>query len=321
MGSFLQQPGTHAVVHSTGSTRPVGRRNHPRIADLPFTVVVGAFWMVLLNAPGLVSLGPISLSGGITIFVAALMLFMLPSYGVNTAMRRRAGWVEPARARIPWALWGFILFLPLSFVITTLNGSIRADSIQNACVYLLFVGGIAFAAAAKSSAIALCGWELMRGLATYSAYLMLAMSALNLVFLNKRAMALVALIVLALVIPGAPRDIWMKFAPFAAVAAMALSLSRTSTVIGGVLLVFIALRAKRVLGKRIRRVSKGLFMLLPAALSHTCSSSITPHFVTDFLVGDNALQVGGLALVRKDARRCGNCYSPFRLTTGYSGRG
>jgi O-antigen ligase len=254
--------------------------------------------MLVVDAPRLVSLGPITLSGGITLFVATLTLFMLPAYGVRTEMRRCAGWVEPASARIPWAMWGFVLFLLLSFLITTLNGAIRADSIQNACVYLSFVGAIAFAAAAKSSAVVLRGWELMRNVATYSAYLMLAASALNMLAvsaLNRdfglRPMALVALIVLALVTPGAPRDIWMKFAPFATVAAMALSLSRTSTLIGGVILVFIVLR-----GRRGRRLFKGLFMLLTAALSLYLLVVHYAPFRDRFLVGDNALQVGDLEI-------------------------
>ncbi len=295
MPSFLQQPGAHSVVHST-STRPVGRRDHPRTADLPFTVAVGAFWMVVVDAPRLVSLGPTTLSGGITLFVAMLTLFMLPAYGVNTAMRRRAGWVEPARARIPWAMWAFLLFLSVSLVITTLNGAVGKNSIQNACVYLSFVGAIAFAAAAKSSEVVLYGWELMRGLATYSAYIMLAMSALNVNFLNMRAMALVALIVLAVVTPGTPRGIWMKFAPFVTVAAVLLSLSRTSTVIGVVFLIFIVLRGKRVLGKRIRGGSKGLFMLVTVAVSLYLLIVHYSPLRERFLVGDNALHVGSLAI-------------------------
>jgi len=256
-------------------------------------VVVGAFWLVVFGAPRLVSLGPISLSGCITLVVATLTLFMLPAYGANTAMRRRAGWTEPASARIPWAMWGFLFYVSVSFVITTLDGAIDINSIQNACVYLSFVGAIAFAAAAKSSAVVDRGWELMRALATYSAYLMLAMSVLDLNFFNKRAVALVALVVLAVVTPGAPRDIWMKLAPFVAVAAVLLSLSRTSTVIGIVFLIFIVLRGKRGRG---RRASKSLFMLVPAAMSIYLLIVYYAPFRDRFLVGDNAWQIGNLAI-------------------------
>jgi O-antigen ligase len=72
---------------------------------------------------------------------------------------------------------------------------------------------------------------------------------------------------------------------------MALSLSRTSTLVGGVLLVFIVLR-----GKRGRRLFKSLFMLLAAVLSLYMLVVHYAPFRDRFLVGDNALQVGGLEI-------------------------
>jgi O-antigen ligase len=291
MQSSVQQQRARAVAHSTELTGLARPPDSPSIAELPITVTVGALWMVVVDAPRLISLGPISLSGGITIFVATLTLFMLPAYGLNTAARLRDGQTESARTHIPWAMWSFLWFLFIGLVITSLNGAIGISSIQNACVYLSFVGATAFAATVKSSTLVLRGWELMRNLATCSAYLMLSMSALNLNFLNNRAMALVQLVVLAVVTPGKPRGIWMKLAPFAAVAAMALSLSRTATVVGIVFLIFIVLR-----GKRGGRLVKSLFMLMTAAAVIYLLVVHYAPFHDRFLVGDNALQVGNLAI-------------------------
>lgn len=297
MSSHRQRQGVDALPDLTSTSDVSDQRGHPGIAELPFTVVVGAFWMVLVAAPRYIQLGPITMSGALTILVAALTLCMLPAYAVNAAIRTKVSGVGTStRPRLPWAMWGFMLLLFGSFAITALSGAINTDSIQNASVYLSFVGAIVFAAAIDSPAVVLRGWELMRTISTWAAYLMLAMSALGLTILAERAMAMVGLIVLAVVIPGTPRNTWMKLAPYAAVAGMTLSLSRTSTVIGLAFLAFLVLRTQRANGGQGGggRIFKAMLMSASVAASAFALVVYYTPFRDRFLVGDDALQVGDL---------------------------
>lgn len=228
-----------------------------RMSQLPITVVLGAFWIVVGDTLSQFELGPISLSGAITAVVAALTLLFLPSYAIQSAaLTQQLGPGASAGARIPWPMWGFVLFVLLSFLFNAQNGAITSSAIQNACVYLSFVGSIAFAAMTGSSLLVLRGWDLMRSFSTWYAYIALALSLLTRgvgvvndrllgALHSPRALAMIGLVALAAVIPGIPRNPWMKFAPFAIVAAMTFSLSRAATVIGLVSLIFLALRGKR----------------------------------------------------------------------------
>jgi O-antigen ligase len=306
MQSPRQRQAIHPVVRPIPSARPVERPDRPGIAELPFTVVVGAISMVLVGVPRYVQFGPMSLSGALTLLVASLTLCLLPASGINAALRPQPlGAAETARTSVPWPIWGFLLFLSVSLLMTTLIGGIASEPIQNASVYLSFIGAIAFAAAVKSSSLVLRGWDLMWNVSTWFAYLALAAAALGMTSVfSTRAMAIVGVVALAVVIPGTPRNSWMKFAPFAIVAATALSLSRTSTAVGLALLVFLVLRGKRAEGgKPGGRLFKAIFMLLAAAVSAYLLVVYYAPFRDRFLVGDNALKVGDLAISTMGRRR------------------
>lgn len=294
----MPRPRLKTTARVQPRSTPLARSlERPGIAELPFTVTVGAFWMVVVAAPRHIQLGPVTMSGALTILVAALTLCMLPAY-INTASSRTDALDGKGSARpgLPWPIWGFILLLFSSFLITSFSGEANADSIQNASVYLSFVGAILFASAARSPALVLRGWGLMRSVSTVAAYLTLMMSAVGLTFLAERAMAMVGLIVLAVVIPGVPQNGFVRFAPFAAVAAMALSLSRTSTAIGLALLAFLALRRKFTRGVSAggKRLLRALFIVVGVALSAYALVVYYTPFRDRFLVGDNALKVGDL---------------------------
>ncbi|TQK18623.1 O-antigen ligase-like membrane protein [Microbacterium sp. SLBN-154] len=268
------------------------RPSRARISQLPFTAVIGAFWMVVISAPRLISLGPVSLSGAVTILVAVLAVACLPIYAVNTSARRSAsGTYEPSRTRVPWPLWGFLLVLATNFVYTASAGQLDVDSIQNLCVYFSFVAAIGFAATARTIEIIDRGWELFRTLGTFASYLCLVMEVTGLTFLGSRPMAIVGLIILAIVVPGKPENLWVLLAPFAMVGALALSLSRTGTAIGILFLGFIVLR-----GRRGKRLVRGILLVSAAVGALVWMFLYYQPFRDRFLVGDAALQIGGLSI-------------------------
>ncbi|MAP63380.1 MAG: hypothetical protein CMH34_06470 [Microbacterium sp.] len=262
------------------------------IGNLPFTAVVGALWMVVISAPRLISIGPITLSGALTILVAVLSVASLPMYLIGTIERRsKTGIYESARTRIPWPLWGFLLVITLNFLYVASSGQLDVDSIQNMCVYFSFVAAIAFSAMSRSSAVVDRGWQLFRTLGTFAAYLCLFMEITGLPLLGSRPMAIVGLIVLAIVVPGKPENGWVLLAPFAMVGALALSLSRTGTIIGLVFLGFIVLR-----GRRGKRLVRGLVLVFLAGGVLWWMFNYYQPFRDRFLEGDQALQIGGLSI-------------------------
>lgn len=263
------------------------------LTALPFTATVGALWMVVISAPRLISLGPITLSGALTILVTVLAVVSLPLYALKAEQRRAHQGVvrDPRQARVPWPFWGFILVIALNSIAVAFDGMLDVDAIQNLCVYISFVAAMSFAASVATSEIVDRGWKFFRKLATFGTYLCLLMVVLDLPFLGARPMAIVGLVILAIVVPGKPENIWVKLAPFAMVGVLALSLSRTGTVIGLLLLVFVVLR-----GRRGRRLVKSLVLLACATVALVLMFRYYQPFRDRFLVGDEALQVGNLAI-------------------------
>lgn len=252
--------------------------------------------MVLVAAPRRIELGPLSLSGALTVVVALLIICMLPGYAVKGVEQSLLPGPKVAGTGVPWQIWGFLLLLAMSFFFGVINETLSADSVQNGFVYLSFIGAMAFAAAVDSGLIVLRGWQLMKTFATWAAYLSFVMAVTGLDLLADRPMAMVGVIVLAIVIPGTPTTNWVRFAPFFTVAAMALSLSRTSTAIGLALLAFIVLRGGGGRSGRSGRLTKALFVAgIVLASAYLLVVYYTP-FRNRFLVGDNALQVGDVSI-------------------------
>ena len=308
MSEIGQRREPRLAAGSTSLKTLPGEVTNPSVAELAVTVVIGAFWLILVDIPRQIQFGPMTLSGAITILTAALTLCCLPSYAINSAVRSRLlGRADQARLRIPWPLWGFVLFVSVSFIINK-SGRISSESIQNVCVYLSFVGAIAFAATIESKALVLRGWSLMRKLSVWFAYLALGTSVAAsgagladdrlLAFLyTPRSMAIVGLIALAMVIPGKAGNIWTKCAPVALVAAMALTLSRSSTAIGLALLVFVVLRGKRrSQGKPGGRLFKAIAILSGVGLTAYCLFIFYAPFRDRFLNDHDAVSVGGVSI-------------------------
>ena len=293
------------------ANRETADRNLASLAQLPITVVIGAIWMVLVDSPRLIQLGPLSISGAVTVALAVLTLFLLPGYAIPAVTPSSYRRVQSAASSaqtgvIPWPLWGFLLLLALSLISTIMAGGFSSEPIQNSCVYLLFVGAIVLAASAGSQSVVIRGWELFRTVATWFAYFSLAITVVGQVghtndrilsiLFTPRGMAMVGLIVLALVIPGAPRNKWMEFAPFAMITAMTLSLSRTSTAVGLALMVFLVVRKRSQGSKPKGRGFKALAMIVTVAASAYLLVLYYAPLRDRFLRNHDAVEIGGLTI-------------------------
>lgn len=291
-----------------GTLRTPRGHDSPSLAELPFTVVVGAFSIIVVDVPRLVQLGPVTLWGAITLLVAVLIILLLPGYAMGALRPLSVGETEAARTRIPWTMWCFVAYVSISLVIVAANGDTGSETIQNACVYLIFAGAIAIAADARSFTLLLYGWAIMRNASVVFAYLALAVSIQGLVLstsvadnsrflFGPRSMTIIGLIALAIVIPGIPSNNWVRFAPFAMVTAMALSLSRTGTAIGFALLVFLVLRGRGAArAKPAGRLFKATVMLLVVMVSAYLLVILYAPFRDRFLGGDKGLTLGGVTI-------------------------
>lgn len=304
-----RQPGVNLTANPTLTPATINVGKRPGIGQLPFTVALGASWMILVDAPRRIELGHMTLSGALTILVATLTLLCLPGYvNSSTDLRSTLSNNEWARTRIPWLLWIFVFYSLASFLITGHTKGFSSESIQNFSVLLAFVGSVAFAGTIQSDVIVERGWNLLRSVSTWFAYLALGASALahmgglidgrlHAYLFNPRALAIVSLIALAIVIPGTPRNRWMQYAPFVIVAALAISLSRASTVIGLALLVFLVLRSRQAKrGELGGRTFKLLFMLIGVALIGYLLLLYYAPFRERFLNDHDTVSFGGVAI-------------------------
>jgi hypothetical protein len=257
--------------------------------------------MLLVAAPREIQFGPVSVTGGLTLLVAVLALCLLPGHILGSALENSPAAPAPSGTRVPWTLWAFFLFSTISFINVAMSGRADVSSVQQICIYISFFGSIVLAAAATSPLLVEKGWNLLRTVSTWFAYLAFLVSVLGVgpVAADKpgpaRAMAIVGLVVLAIVIPGVAENKWIQFSPFAMVAAMGLTLSRTATVIGLASLVFLVLRGQRsARGTVGGRFFKSAFLI--AAISASAYWLVVDYapFRDRFLIGDNAWKVGDL---------------------------
>ncbi|MCG7592781.1 O-antigen ligase [Mycobacterium sp. PSTR-4-N] len=219
-----------------------------RMKQIPLIVLVSAFSIFLVGVRD-VNLGPVSPKGALTIIVAFLTVLFLPVYASTAAQQARSYGPEGTRTnRLPALAWTFLFCLLASTIFTMTRDGIHPDVVQQVCVYVSFIGAVAFASTVQSADLATRSWEFLRSAAVVFGYLSLAASLLDIGPFGlsepgpARATVIVGLVALALVIPGKPQNIWIKLAPIALVATAALSLSRTATVIGLAMLLFLFLR-------------------------------------------------------------------------------
>jgi hypothetical protein len=245
--------------------------------------------MFLAGSGTRIDLGPISLNGALTLGVAGFTLCMLPVFMLNARCRQFS--------LLPWAIWLFLCIVLLYLTPLVPKGSSTSFVVQNASVYIIFIGGIVFTGAMQSHADVLLSWRLMRKASVVLIYaaLALAVSGLSQHFGN-RSLSIVLLLALAIVIAGVPENNWVRLAPFVATAAIAITLSRTATAVALVLLTFLALKirgqGRRVGAKRFWTISVTGAAAIVAYLLFTYYSPFRQRFLAK--PGDDAFQFGGM---------------------------
>ncbi len=257
-------------------------------------VVLGALiWLLVSDLPTNLRVGPLSLSGAITLLAGAAAVALAPMlvlHGRSRSAPRAWRYALPPGARrgvVPAAL--------VSFCGIALVGLLRTPTqsgLQQVAVYCAFAGALGAAALYSTPDSA----------ARFTRLLGVCMGVLALIAIplyaagstavgGARSFALTALLAVAVVVPLRTSSRLMRLAPWALTAAIAASLSRTALALAVLLLAFSVLRSRR--GLRGLRIVLALGAL---ALAGVVAFVTVPALRDRFTQGDNGVDVGGLAL-------------------------
>jgi O-antigen ligase len=273
-------------IRKGGATRP-----RPMV---PWVAYVAAAWAFFVDFLSTISLGPISVSGVATLAVAGTLAVLYPAYVLGRRTQPAADKHHepylPSRLEVPWAPAPLVTFAMWAVVVLAFLPT--AEGVQNVAVYVAFVAAITATAASSSAGTASRVLRIMSVVAVAVALVSIVGSIFpQLLVYGDRSVALAALVLLAVVIPSTSRHVAVRFAPALLLVAMVLSLSRTATFVGVLMLPFIVVRRGRVSSRSLR------ILALYAAASLLLWLLVTRYapFRDRFLVGDS-FSVGGVNL-------------------------
>lgn len=261
----------------------------------PFLVTMGIFWLAAIDAPRRISLGPISLSGAMTIGIAALCVLMLPqlitSERYRSRLRRRAldqgqsdaqPQMQRARQHIPLT---FTLFLLVAWIRLFIHPT--SEGIQNVCVYTMFILGIGLVAVSAEGGLEDRIVRQIRTAGIFAAAIFLATNAIGIRLYAERSFALAELVTLAAIIPRRPTSLLQRLEPLIIIVAIASSLSRTALVTAVLMLAFSVVR-----GNKRFRTLRGLTALSLSVLTLNWLITSYEPISSRFTSGDNAMVAG-----------------------------
>lgn len=252
---------------------------------LPRFAAVALVWLVVIDALGRVSAGPLSLSGALTIATAGLVVMVAFLYFSTWAMGNMQPRLRGAGS-VPWPL---IVFLILAWLRLWVSPSV--EGFQNVAVYTAFIAGAAVLTlgAPPSRVVTMLRW--LRVVAVLMPLVFVASMLSGADVFHERAFGLTALIFVAVLIPYRGRRLIYKLGPVLVVAVIFLSLSRTAAVIAAALLIFTAVRTRR----RYRFAGAAVFAGAVGTILYWTVTSYAP-FRDRFLGGDQAVSLGGVTL-------------------------
>lgn len=276
-------------------------RDRPAVPKSPLGLSVppplgmlAVFWILIVDLATTVRVGGMTVSSVLTFVMA---LGMVAAAGLNllyVAARREERQLESqyvaALSPVPAALYVFI-GLALARVIAEPSSA----GLQNVLCYMIFVLCIVLAATSlRLDYTPVATWMIIAGLITTAVFAVQFNSGV-LVY-GDRSYAMTCLVLLALVVPGRYREQaglrWLDWvAPPVIIIVLVLSLSRTATVVGVLLLCFLAVRARRGLRLRI-----GVLAALGIAVAMVITVLAYPPILERFTGGDDAVQVGSVGL-------------------------
>lgn len=252
------------------------------------------FWILVVDLMTKIRVGGMTVSSGLTLLLPLCMVTAAALSLVYVAVRREDRELEPqyttALSQVPAALFVFV-----GFAVARLIVEPSSAGLQNVLCYAMFVLCIVLAATSlRSDYTAVATWMIIAGLITTAVFAIQFMSGV-LVY-GDRSYAMTCLVLLALVVPGRFREEaglrWLDWvAPPLIMTVLVLTLSRTATVVGVLLLCFLAVRARR--GLRFRFA---VFAALAIAVAMVSAVLAYPPILERFTVGDNAVQIGSIGL-------------------------
>jgi O-antigen ligase len=261
---------------------------------VPWVAYVAAAWAFFVDYLSTISLGRITVSGVATLAVAGSLAVLYPAYVLGKRTQPPAGKHHepylPSRLEVPWAPAPLVTFAIWALVVLAFVPT--AEGIQNVAVYVAFVAALTATAASSSAGTASRVLHIMSVVAVAVALVSIVGSLFpQLLVYGDRSFALAALVLLAVVVPSTSRHVAIRFAPALLLVAMVLSLSRTATFVGVLMLPLIVLRRGRVSSRSFRILA---LYSASALLLWLLATRYAP-FRDRFLVGDS-YSVGGVAL-------------------------
>ena len=266
-----------------------GRRVRSRF-PVVLALIIG--WLVVADIPTGLSLGPVSVSGAATLLAGASTLVFAPMLVLHgrgrSAPRSWAFTIAPGPRRrvVPIPL--------LLFCAVAIAGALRAPSpnaLQQTCVYLGFVGAIAFAALYSRGDTATRFVEAMGTVMCVVGVIAVPAYLLGLPVWGPRSFALAATVAVAALVPIRSERLLVRLAPYALTAGIAASLSRTALAIAVLLLAFAILRSRY--GMRGFRV---VLALVALGLIGVAAFFAIPSLRDRFTQGDNSVTINGVQL-------------------------
>lgn len=249
--------------------QPAPQSPLPTRVTLPWIAFLGLAWLLAGDFLTHLSLGPISVSGAVTLAGGILCLLLWPM-------------LLAGEQRVPLALNLF-----LGYALLRLFLSPTAEGIQNVAVYGTFIAVLGLTASQVTPESAALLGRYTRGVGLTVVALFLVASVAGFQLYGNRSFALSGLLVMAALVPHRPGNLLFRIAPFVVLGTLALSLSRTATFVALALLAFLPVRSGRV----FRPLRVGSMAAVAAGIGYWLLTAYEP-LRDRFLVGDGGSFAG-----------------------------
>ncbi len=281
------------MVRASRAKAEVRIRPGPRLVPPPLGLLA-VLWILVVDRLSTIRVGGMTVSSGLTVVMPLGMAAAAALSLLYVAARREDRELEPqytaALSQVPAALFVFV-GLALARVIAEPSTA----GLQNVLCYAMFVLCVVLAATSlRLDYTSVATWMITAGLITTAVFGVQLVTGF--IVYGDRSYAMTCLVLLALVVPGRYRERaslrWIDWvAPAVIMIVLVLSLSRTATVVGLVMLCFLAVRARR--GQRLL---VGVLAALGIAAAMVIATLAYPPILDRYTVGDNAVKVGSVGL-------------------------
>lgn len=258
---------------------------------IPFVGLVTAFFLLVVDSPTQVQIGGLTASAIITVGLIGILSIVLVLDFFAVAV---GGTFSPSiekqyvrgYAAVPWTLYAFS-----TYALLWLAANPTISGVQNVFCYSLFVVSILLTTTSINRDFSHFR-ALFIGAVVIASLLFLTERAIGTEFIGSRSYAMTALIGLSLIVPGSGRRGRIRFVSDLILACflmttLTLSLSRTATFVGALLLLFLAVRATRGL-----RLPISLAIASLVAVLALVAVAFYPPLLERFTLGDNASVAG-----------------------------